>query len=110
MADAANAAKIAADRPMLNYDVYYAIVGADGDFVVGGDVARLDFRRDLRRVEAPTLIIAGRFDRVSMPKYTLRLKAYMPQAEFVMFERSGHYPFIEEPQKHFRLLRRFLSR
>jgi len=91
-------------------DVYYTIAGEDADFVVGGDIARLDFRTDLKKLAMPMLVIAGRFDRVSVPRYALEYKKYAPQARFVMFEESGHFPYIEEPDKAQRVLRDFLSK
>jgi pimeloyl-ACP methyl ester carboxylesterase len=45
-----------------------------------------------------TLILAGRFDRVAIPKYAVQFKQFMPQATFVMFEKSGHAPFNEEAE------------
>ena len=33
----------------------------------------------------------------------------MPQAKFIMFEKSGHYPFIEEPELHAKILEDFLK-
>ncbi len=47
----------------------------------------------------PMLVIAGRYDRVSAPRYALEYKKYAPQARFVMMEKSGHFPHIEEPEK-----------
>jgi proline iminopeptidase len=41
---------------------------------------------------------------VMMEKY----KEYCPQAKFVMFEKSGHNPQIEEPSKLFALIKNFL--
>jgi proline iminopeptidase len=57
-----------------------------------------------------TLILAGRFDRVALPRFSIQFKQYAPQAEFVMFEKSGHNPYVEEPAKMFEVVRRFLSR
>ncbi len=39
-----------------------------------------------------------------MEKY----KEYCPQAKFVMFEKSGHNPQVEEPEKLFPLIESFL--
>jgi proline iminopeptidase len=57
----------------------------------------------------PVLVIAGRFDRVSLPRYAVQFKRYLPQARFVMMEESGHFSFIEEPDKTIALLRDFLK-
>jgi len=95
--------------PEINPDVYYTIAGDDCDFLIGGDIANLDFRTQLKNLQMPTLILAGRFDRVSLPRFTVQFKQYAPQAEFVMFEKSGHFPFIEETAEMFEVLRKFLS-
>ncbi|GGX07804.1 alpha/beta fold hydrolase [Aquimarina muelleri] len=92
-----------------NLDVYYNIVGRDGDFHVTGDMGDTDFRRKLKEVKSPTLVIAGRYDGVSTPEFAIQYKTYMPQAEFVMFEKSGHNPYLEEPEKFFKLFEQFLS-
>jgi proline iminopeptidase len=105
--DASNADRATFEQ---NNDVYYTIAGADADFLIGGDIAKLDFRTQLKNLKMPTLIIAGRFDRVSMPKYALEFKRYAPQAQFVMFEKSGHLPFVEETAKTMDILRGFLSK
>jgi len=118
--DASNADKVTIDfyensnadkaTSEQNNDVYYTIAGNDADFLIGGDIAKLNFRTQLKNLKMPTLIIAGRFDRVSMPKYALEFKRYAPQAQFIMFEKSGHFPFVEETAKTMEILRGFLSK
>lgn len=43
-----------------------------------------------------------------IPRYSLQYRTLMPQAEFVMFERSGHFPFIEESERHDAVVSAFL--
>ena len=93
-----------------NLDVYYAIAGEDADFVIGGTIAPLDFTAHLRDLKMPMLVIAGRYDRVSSPRYAVQYKKYAPQATFVMMEKSGHFPYVEEPEKTLAVLRDFLRR
>ncbi len=95
--------------PEINPDVYYMIAGDDCDFLIGGDIAKLDFRTQLKNLQMPILILASRFDRISLPRFSVQFKQYAPQAKFVMFEKSGHFPFIEETDKMFEVLRKFLS-
>ena len=92
-----------------NEELYYRIAGGDADFRIGGDIARLDFRGNLHKLTMPILILAGRFDRISMPRYAIEYKKYAPHACFVFMEQSGHFPFVEEPDKTSALLRAFLS-
>lgn len=93
----------------MNIDVYFSIIGRDADFFVGGSMIDIDFRRDLKNIKSPTLIAAGRYDGVSTPEYAVQYKDFMPKAEFVMFEQSGHNPYLEEPEKFFNIFEKFLS-
>jgi proline iminopeptidase len=104
--DGSNAAKTWVD---INPDVFYAIMGVDGDFSVGGGHEQIDFRGRLAELKMPTLIVAGRYDRIVLPRHSLGFQRAAPAAELVMFERSGHLPFLEEPERWFALLRRFLK-
>jgi pimeloyl-ACP methyl ester carboxylesterase len=56
----------------------------------------LDYTPRLGEVTAPTLVLCGRQD----PQYALlcsqELADNIPDARLQVFERSGHYPFIEE--------------
>lgn len=104
-----NASRIRKDSLSWNLDVYYQIVGVDGDFIIGGDIGKLDFRRDLKNLKMPILIVAGRYDRISDPGFAVKYKIYAPQAQFVMFEKSGHNPYLEEHEKFFKVLNDFLK-
>jgi proline iminopeptidase len=92
----------------FNAKLYYQMVGTDGDFIVGNDIGRFDFRSQLKDLKMPVLIYGGRFDRVAVPYMMVKFKTYCPQAKFVIFEKSGHNPQVEEPQKLFGLLNDFL--
>jgi proline iminopeptidase len=94
----------------VNQEVYCQLAGSDADVVLGGDMASLDFRSRLRDIQAPALILASRWDRTAIPRFTTEYKDLMPQATFVMFDESGHLPFIEEPNKHDRIVTEFLKR
>lgn len=93
----------------FNSELYYQMVGKDGDFIVGNDIGNFDFRTQLKDLKMPVLVIAGRFDRVAVPSMMVKYKEYCPQAKFVMFEQSGHNPQIEEPEKEFPLIIDFLK-
>jgi proline iminopeptidase len=93
----------------FSLEVYKRIAGPDADIVLGGDMASVDLRGRLKEIMVPTLVITGRFDRIANPKYSIQFKRIMPQAQFFMFEKSGHYPFIEEPELHTKILVSFLN-
>ncbi len=107
--DASLAERLPAETFDLNPDVYYAIAGQDADFIIGGDIARLDFRAQLTNLPMPVLILTGRYDRFVFPRLAVLFKNYAPQARFVMLEHAGHFSFIEERDGFFGAVREFLD-
>ncbi len=94
----------------FNTALYYQMVGKDGDFIVGSDIGTFDYRRQLKNLRMPVLILAGRYDRVAVPKMQIMYKDYCPQARFVMFEHSGHNPQVEEKGMLFDLVKDFMTK
>ena len=86
------------------------MVGRDGDFLVSSDIGTFDFRKQLKDLKMPILIYTGRYDRVAVPWMEVEYKDYCPQAKFFMFEKSGHNPQVEEPEKLFKVIRDFLTK
>lgn len=58
-----------------------------------GGVRTFDFRKSLATVKCPILVVAGRVDHIAPPRLTRQFRVYAPQADFVMFEKSGHDSF-----------------
>jgi proline iminopeptidase len=92
----------------FNSKLYYQMVGKDGDFIVGSDIGNFDFRKELKNLAMPVLIYGGRYDRVAVPSMMVKYKEYCPQAQFMIFEKSGHNPQVEEPSKLFPVIEKFL--
>ena len=67
----------------------------------GIQVLDRDQRALLPKIKSPTLVIAGRQDAFTSWPQADRIAARMPHAEVVVFERSGHFPWIEEPDSFF---------
>jgi len=92
----------------FNSKLYYQMVGKDGDFIVGNDIGNFDYRKQLKNLKMPVLIYGGRYDRVAVPAMMVKYKEYCPQALFMIFEKSGHNPQVEEPEKLFPVIEKFL--
>lgn len=58
---------------------------------------RVTYADRLGLVKAPTLILVGRHDPEAPVACSKELYQGIPQAELVIYEKSGHFPFIEEP-------------
>ncbi|MBN1966806.1 MAG: alpha/beta fold hydrolase, partial [Anaerolineae bacterium] len=70
---------------------------------------RLDYSSRLGEVTAPTLILCGRHDPQFPVGASEQLAAGIPGAQAVYFERSGHYPFIEEADAFWQAVGDFLG-
>jgi proline iminopeptidase len=70
---------------------------------------RVDYRRRVGLVRAPTLVLAGRFDPQMPLACAEELVGGIPDSRLVVFERSGHYPSIEEPDAFWPSVQNFLA-
>jgi pimeloyl-ACP methyl ester carboxylesterase len=70
---------------------------------------RLDYAPRLGEVRAPTLLLVGRYDPQMPPACSEKLARNIPDARLVVFEKSGHYPFIEEPEAFWASVRNFFG-
>jgi len=104
-ANVSNAGRLNVD---FNPELAFALGGNDPEIVLGGELARLDFRPELKKLTMPTLVLAGRYDHVCPPLFSLQYREFAPQAQFVMFEKSGHNFFLEENATMLKTLRIFL--
>lgn len=59
---------------------------------------KLNYAPRLSEIDGPALILVGRHDPQYPPACSEELAAGIPHAWLIYFERSGHYPFIEEPE------------
>jgi proline iminopeptidase len=73
------------------------------------DVGRFDLNPELRKFKFPTLVITGRFDINVAPSVAYKMHKAIAGSRFVVFERSGHLPFYEEPEAFVRALDGFLG-
>jgi len=94
---------------LYNPDLWYVIAGKDADFIVGSELKRFNVKEKLKSLKMPVLVLAGRFDRNVRPALTMQYKTLIPKAKFIMLERSGHFPFLEETEATMMHIRRFLS-
>jgi proline iminopeptidase len=73
------------------------------------DVNRFDLNPELHKFHFPVLVITGRYDMNVAPLVAYKIHQAIPGSRFVVFERSGHLPFFEEPEGFVREVEQFLS-
>ncbi|MCS6937108.1 MAG: alpha/beta hydrolase [Candidatus Bipolaricaulota bacterium] len=61
----------------------------------------------LHEIRLPTLVLCGRDDQLTPPKYSEFLQKNIPHARLVLIERAGHMPMLEQPQALAEALRAF---
>lgn len=68
-----------------------------------------DVRDRLAEISAPTLVLGGRHDWVTPYPESELIAAGIPGSKLVIFEESGHLPFIEEQDRFMSVVREFVG-
>ncbi|MCF6476276.1 alpha/beta hydrolase [Nonomuraea sp. MG754425] len=76
----------------------------------GENMPAYDLTSRLPEVSCPTLVTVGRHDWRTPVPASEAIADLVPDAELVVFEKSGHSPQLEEPEKFQRVVRDFLAR
>jgi pimeloyl-ACP methyl ester carboxylesterase len=74
------------------------------------DYGGIEVEPRLDEITEPVLVLAGRHDRTCPPAASEFMAAAIPSAELVVFESSGHMPFVEEPGPYLEAVGDFLRR
>ncbi len=80
---------------------------AAGD-AVSSAMATLDLTSAMAGFRFPVLVLQGRYDANVTPDVSWAVTHNIPGARLVMFERSGHLPYYEEPEKYAAVVEGFL--
>ena len=72
-------------------------------------VRRVDLRPRLGEISAPALVCGGRHDPQTPWLDNAAIAAALQHGRLEVFEHSGHYPFLEEPDRFAAVVAAFLS-
>ena len=89
-------------------EVYHTMWGPS-EWCVTGPLKDWDIVSRLGEIRVPTLVIGGRFDEAT-PAVTQTVHRGIPASEWVIFEKSGHFPHLEETESYLQVLDQFLNR
>jgi len=76
---------------------------------VTADLSRFDLNPELLKFAFPTLVVTGRYDINVAPSVAWKIHKAVPNSTFVVFEKSGHLPFYEEPEAFGKTVETFLA-
>jgi proline iminopeptidase len=74
------------------------------------DLPRFDLNPEIAKFKFPVIVMAGRYDINVAPLVAWKIHQAIPGSRFVVFEKSGHLPFYEEPDAFVRATEDFLSK
>ena len=77
--------------------------------LLNADFKKYDLNPELPKFRFPTLVICGRYDMNVAPSVAWKIARAIPGARFEVFEKSGHLPYFEEPEKFVRVIEEFLG-
>ena len=69
----------------------------------------LDLRPQLHKITVPTLVIVGRHDFITNVSMAEEMVRNIPHAKLEIFEDSGHFALVEEPEKFYRVIKEFVE-
>lgn len=73
------------------------------------EAVTMDLRQYLKNIAVPTLVIVGRHDFITNVAMAEEIVKYIPNARLEIFEDSGHFPLVEEPEKFYRVIKEFVQ-
>lgn len=97
-------------RAELLYEQYHNGNGRPGFLPALTSLMGYDFIDRLGEVDVPTLVVGGRNDLIVPPGDAVEYGRLLPNAETVIFDRTGHCAQLERPVRFNRLLEAFLER
>jgi proline iminopeptidase len=68
-----------------------------------------DVRHQLTTIDVPSLVMVGRHDWITSVAQAEELAARLAHSELLIFEESGHYPFIEETGSFLQKIQNWLT-
>ncbi len=75
----------------------------------GADLEKYDLNPEIAKYRFPTLVVTGRYDINVAPSTAWKIHQRIPNSKFVAFEKSGHLPYFEEPDKFVAVIEDFLA-
>jgi proline iminopeptidase len=73
------------------------------------ELTRYNVTEQLSAIAVPSLIIGGKHDAHVSPSWSEMMAKNIPNAQLVMMQHSGHFPWLDEPKLFFETVTQFLN-
>ena len=74
---------------------------------LNADLGKYDMWPILPTLSMPTIVMTGRYDFNVAPSTAWKIHNLIPNSKWEVFEKSGHLPYFEEPEKFVQVVERF---
>ena len=93
---------------VMSWDLYRVMWGSSGEFVIDGNLATVEYADRLPSIHVPTLITAGDSDECD-PSLSRDMSRLIAGSTLVVFPRSGHMTFVDQPGLFLKAVNDFLQ-
>ncbi|HXD08547.1 MAG TPA: alpha/beta hydrolase [Anaerolineales bacterium] len=73
------------------------------------EATTMDLRPHLKKITVPTLVIVGQHDFITNVAMAEEMVKRIPNARLEVFEDSGHFALVEEPEKFYEIIKQFVK-
>jgi proline iminopeptidase len=96
------------DGGKMSWDLYREMWGSDGEFVIDGNLKSVEYADRLPSLRVRTLVTAGDHDECD-PAQAKELSGLIHGSRLMIFPRSGHMTFVDQPDLFIRTIDDFLA-
>ena len=91
----------------MSWDLYREMWGSHGEFVIDGNLSTVEYTERLSSIKVPTLITVGDHDECG-PSLSQEMQSKIAGSELVVFPKSGHMTFVDQPDLFISTVNEFL--
>jgi proline iminopeptidase len=91
-----------------SWDLYRKMWGSHGEFIVDGNLKEVEYLDRLSTIKVPTLILVGDHDE-SDPRMSKEMQSKIAGSKLVIFPKSGHMTFVDQPTMFINTMNEFLA-
>jgi proline iminopeptidase len=92
----------------MAWDVYREMWGTNGEFVIDGNLASVEYAERLSSIKVPTLITVGDHDECD-PSLSKEMHSLISGSKLVVLPESGHMTFVDQPKLFIEAVEKFLA-
>jgi proline iminopeptidase len=92
----------------MSWDLYREMWGSSGEFIIDGNMKSVEYSDKLPSIKVPTLITVGDNDECA-PSLSREMNGKIAGSKLVIFPKSGHMTFVDQPSLFISAVNEFLQ-